>query len=272
MIAPGGPNDIRRIPIEQIDAPDVVMREVMADPGLDGLAESLHKHGQLQTIGVVIVGDRYRVAYGHRRRIAAERAGLAYLDARVFPEGTPDEQAIKVDENEEQEAVNAAAQATYYRYLLEERCTGDVDRLVRLVRRRPSFVLDRLDLTRGDPEVLDALRTNDITLGVAQELNKVSEDLYRRLYLHDARRLGLSIKAVRELRITRDRERHITDAAHDGTAPRIDPSTQVAIVHMDACTLCSSTRDQHEMTYVKVHRSCLNVWHRDQAETKGGAA
>ena len=179
---------------------------------------------------------------------------------------------MKVDENEEQEPVNAAAQATYYLELLEKRCGGDVARLVALVRRKESFVLDRLDLTRGDPDVLDALRRNEITIGVAQELNKVDEDLYRRLFLSDARTQGLSVRAIRVLRQQRNRDRHVTDAAHDGTAPTIEPSTAAAIVSMDACTLCSSTRDQHEMTYVKVHRSCLTVWYRDSAnKTPGGS-
>lgn len=257
--------ELRRIPIATIDPPAIAMRERMAPEGLEALADSLRRHGQLQNIGVVVAGDRYRVVYGHRRRVAAEMAGLHELLARVFPEGTPDEEALKIDENEEQEPVNAAAQATYYLELLNTRCNGDVSRLVSLVRRKESFVLDRLDLTRGDPDVLEALRRGEIAIGVAHELNKVDEDLYRRLFLHDAITQGLNVRAVRVLRQHRNRDRHVTDAAHDGTAPSIDPSTAVAVVSMDACTLCTSTRDQHEMTYVKVHRSCLVVWMRDLA-------
>lgn len=264
------PLELRQIPIELIDEPAIAMRENMSDEGLEALADSLRRHGQLQNIGVVVSGDRYRVAYGHRRTIAARRAGLRELLARVFPEGTTDEEALKVDENEEQEPVNAAAQATYYLELLKTRCENDVSRLVALVKRKESFVLDRLDLTRGDPDVLEALRRGQIPIGVAHELNKVDEDLYRRLYLHDAVVQGLSVRAIRVLRQQRNRDRHITDAANDGTAPTIAPSSEVAIASMDACTLCGSTRDQHEMTYVKVHRSCLVVWNRDMANKNAG--
>lgn len=257
--------ELRRIPIALIDEPSIAMRETMNDVGLEALADSMRRHGQLQNIGVVVAGDRYRVVYGHRRRMSAERAGLTELLCRVFPEGTPDEEALKIDENEEQEPVNAAAQATFYLELLNQRCDGDVGRLVALVKRKESFVLDRLDLTRGDPDVLDALRAGTITIGVAHELNKVDEDLYRRLYLHDAVEQGLSVKAIRVLRQTRNRDRHVTDAANDGTAPTVAPSTATTIVSMDACTFCGNARDQHEMTYVKVHRSCLTVWARDEA-------
>lgn len=260
--------DVRRIPIDLIDEPTIAMRETMTDEGIEALAQSLATHGQLQNIGVVVDGDRYRVAYGHRRRIAAARAGLRELLCRVWPEGTPDEEAIKVDENAEQEPVNAAAEATYYRQLLDERCGGDVDKLCRLVRRKESHVLARLDLTRGDPDVLAALRAGVIAVGLATELNKVGEDLYRRLFLHDAIEQGLSVKAVRTLRQNRDRDRRIAEHLATPELQAVAPSTQPAIENMDACVFCRSASDQHEITYVRVHRSCLAVYNRD--DNRGG--
>lgn len=269
MTDTGALDDIRRIPIALIDEPELAMRETMSDDGLSGLAESFRRHGQLQNIGVVIVGDRFRVAYGHRRRVAAPRAELTHLLCRVFPEGTRDEEAVKIDENAEQEPVNAAAEATYYKFLLEQRCDNDIDRLCQLVRRKESHVLGRLDLTRGDEDVLAALRAGAITLGVARELNKVSEPMYRRLWLHDACGQGLSVAGVRTLRLNRDRERHVTEALASPELLNVPPSSAVAIENMDACTLCRSASDQHEMTYIKVHRSCLSVYNRDEAERKG---
>src|SRR4029077_12883844 len=112
---------------------------------------------------LVRAGDRYRIAAGHRRSIALERAGFTSARALVFPDGTPLEQAIKVDENAQQERVNPAAEATYYKWLLEKRTGGDVEALARLVRRKESFVLDRLDLTRGDEHVFAALRAGSIS-------------------------------------------------------------------------------------------------------------
>lgn len=262
--------DIRTIATDLIDPPEIAMREKMNDLGLEALADSMRRHGQLQNIGVVVNGDRYRVAYGHRRRLAAELAGLPTMLCRVFPEGTPDEEALKVDENEEQEPVNAAAQATYYAELLEKRCDGDVRKLVALVRRKESFVLDRLDLVRGDPAVLDALRHNRILLNTAKELNKVPEPMYRGLWLHDAVHQGLNARAIRTLRMQRDRDRHITEG--HATAPTVAPSTEPALESLDACVLCGSTSDQHEMTYRKVHRSCATMAIRVANEKRGDGA
>jgi len=266
MSTPTLPPALHVIPIGLIDPPEIAMRETMSDLGLEALADSMRRHGQLQNIGVVVSGDRYRVVYGHRRRVAAEKAGLPSMLCRVFPEGTTDVEAMKVDENEEQEAVNAAAQATYYYELLNARCDGDVDRLVALVRRKESFVLDRLDLIRGDADVLDALRRDRITLAVAKELNKVSELMYRRLWLHDAQVQGMNARNIRTLRQQRDRDRHITDATQSGTAPVIAASTEATVVNLDACLLCGSVQDQHEMTYRKVHSSCEKMLYRDRAD------
>lgn len=267
MAERAGDVELRTIPIALIDEPDVAMRETMSDDGIEALALSLATHGQLQNIGVVVNGDRFRVAYGHRRRIAAVAAGLTALLCRVWPEGTPDEEAIKVDENAEQEPVNAAAEATYYKYLLDKRCDGDVGKLCALVRRKESHVLARLDLTRGDENVITALRRGLITLGVAQELNKVSEQLYRDLFLHDAIEQGLSIKSIRILRQNRDRDRRVSELVASPEMQAIAPSTAIPVENMDACVLCKSASDQHEITYVRVHRSCLNVYNRD---TPGG--
>lgn len=262
--------DMRSIPTELIDPPELAMREKMSDVGLEVLADSFRRHGQLQNIGVVVTGDRYRVIYGHRRRVAADLAGLTELVARVFPEGTPDEEALKVSENEEIEPVNAAAQATYYRELLDERCGGDVRKLIVLVRRTENFILDRLDLTRGDPKVLDALRHGRINLSVAKELNKVHEELYRGMWLHDAIHQGLNARALRVLRGNRDRDRHISEGAATSPPAPVAPSTAVAIEHLDACLLCGSPQDQHEMTYIRVHRSCQTMWFREKAAKRIG--
>lgn len=267
MKEPATRPEIRTIPTSLIDPPEIAMREKINDVGLEALADSMRRHGQLQNIGVIVNGDRFRVAYGHRRRLAAELAGLPDMLCRVFPEGTPDEEAIKIDENEEQEPVNAAAQATYYGELLEQRCDGDVRKLVALVRRKESFVLDRLDLLRGDENVLAALRHNRIPLNTAKELNKVPEPMYRGLWLHDAIHQGLNARAIRNLRMQRDRDRHVTEG--QATAPVVAPSSEPALESLDACVLCGSTSDQHEMTYRKVHRSCATMAQRVANDKRG---
>jgi len=253
------------IPLALIDPPEHAMRETMSDDGLESLTASLQALGQLQELVVVTTGDRYRIAAGHRRRVALERAGFATARCFVYPEGTPLEEAIKVAENDEREDVNPAAQATYYHWLLEHRAGGDVAQLTRLVNRKESHVLDRLDLIRGAANVRDALRAESISLAVARELNKVKLPNYRNLFLEDAITQGANSTTVRHWRQNLERTQRINEASAAAGDTATSASIVSPYVNIDECPLCHSAADQHDMEYVRVHRSCRAVFSRQQS-------
>lgn len=250
------------IPLELIDEPELAMRETMSDDGLSSLAESIRSHGLLHPIGVVQAGSRFRVVYGHRRRMALPRAGRTHAEAYVYPEGTTTEEAMKVAENTEREDVNPAAEATYYLHLYEKRCDHDIDKVARLVGKTRSYVDTRLALTEGDPEVLAALRADDISISIAQALNKVKHEGWRRQWLHDARTMGLSSRQINVLRGNLEREQAISAANQGGEQPAVPPSTVAPVFQLDRCMICRSARDQTQMTYVKVHGDCLSAYER----------
>lgn len=248
--------DFRVIPIAAIDPPELAMRETMSDDGIASLAQSIRENGLLHPLGVIVAGERFRVAYGHRRRVALEHAGILEAPCFVYPEGTTAEEAMKVAENTEREAVNPAAEATYYRYLLDTKCAGDVRRLCALVNRREEYVQDRLLLTEADPDVLAALRAERISLAVARELNRVKSDTYRRLFLSDAINQGLTSAAVRLLRTNLERLEDQKAAQASGELANVPPSSEAPIESAEDCLICDSSDDPHDMIYVRVHRSC----------------
>lgn len=259
---------IRMIPIALIDEPELAMRETMSDAGLESLTESLRTLGQLEPIGVREHGDRFEVIYGHRRRIAGELAGLESLECKVYPSTIDDAEARKVAENAEQEAVNPVGEATYYEHLFNTRCNHDVEAVARLVGKPLSRILDRLDLLRGDAAVRQALRDDRIAHAVARELNKVKDDGYRALFLADAIRDGSNSTAVKHRRQELERTLRYNQVRAqlegEGSAPSIAPS----VVTIDACAICLLGDDEHEMEYVRVHRSCRAAHAR---EVKAGA-
>ena len=262
----------RRIPIALIDPPEIAMRETMSEDGLNSLTASILELGLLQPIGVVEAGARYRIVYGHRRRVAAERAGLLELECRVWPEGTPLEEAMKVAENDEQEAVNPASEATYYKWLYTNRCGEDVDRVAALVRKPVTRVLDRLDLLRGDPRVLEALRAGAIRLGMAQQLNRCPDDGYRGLFLADAIRSGATIRTVQAWIDDVKRVQRLQEVGRTADVPHEHPIALPAFTSMDACVMCGLESDQHEMEYRKIHASCYRYYTRQRLAGGSGEA
>ena len=254
--------EFRSIPLGAIDEPEIAMRDSMDETALDELGRSMQSLGLLQPIGVIRAGDRYRVAYGHRRFLAAGRINWPTIDAKVFPEGTDVEEAIKSAENDEREQVNPGSQALYYAELLEKKCGGDVDRLCDLTRKNRSFVDSRLELLR-DHEVLDAVRRGEITITVARELLRVKDAGFRRTYLDAAIRGGARTEVVRQWR--QDHERFLamqTPApGGDGDAGATPAPVQPAASIM-RCDYCGSDDTPQDMELIYRHRGCSQALNR----------
>lgn len=248
--------ETRHIPIGAIDEPEIAMRDAMNDDALDDLARSMQNLGLLQAIGVLVVGDRYRVIYGHRRVLAAQRLNWATIEAKVFPPDTDVEEAAKSAENDEREQVNPGSQALYYHELLERKCGGDVDRLCDLTRKNRSFVEGRLELLR-DPDVLDAVRKEQINISVAKELLKIKDAAYRRMYLDSAIRGGANASVVRNWRAEYERFQSIQTPAGGGDDTTDAPPPPVQpVASIMRCDYCGSDDTPQDMELIYRHRGC----------------
>lgn len=258
--------DFRMIPIDIIDPPDVAMRRNMDDKKLDELRASIVADGLRQPIGVRPVGDRFRVSYGHRRRVACELAGEKLIPCFVLDDDADAEERFKVQENWLREETNPAEEAIYFEHLLTHQYNGEIDRLCRALGVKESRVNSRLDLRRlGFQDVFEALQRREISLAVAKELNKIKSERYRRLVLGDAIAEGSTAASVQLRRINIERLLMASDNG-DVVGDAAPPSEEVPIASVDRCVLCDSAKDPQHMIYVRVHRDCLTVAER----AKGG--
>lgn len=264
--------DFRLVPIELIDPPPIAMREEMDDAALESLAANIKRNGVLQPPGVIPSPDgRFRISWGHRRFEAAKLAGETMLPVRVVDDATKEEE-LKVAENYHQEPVNPVAEATYFADLLERKYGGYIEQLAAAVNRPVSTIEDRLDLLRGFPEVVDALRAKKIGLGVARELNRMKDAGWMRYRLADAISQGATERTVRDWRLQDNKTIEAQRLANSGEIPPTPPSTEAAYGTVDTCVLCFLAEDQNDMEYVKVHRDCLKqLMRRVRAESRSGA-
>jgi ParB family chromosome partitioning protein len=97
------PSEIKQIPLAKVRLGSQVRQHPESDEeSLAGMSETIKSRGGvLQPIGVWIDGDSYVVIWGHRRTLAAIKAGLLTIPAMVWPsEPAPDELAeIRLIEN-----------------------------------------------------------------------------------------------------------------------------------------------------------------------------
>ena len=262
--------DFRIVPIDLIDEPIDAMRESMDDEKMSELAASIREVGLKQPIGVRPVGDRFRVSYGHRRRIACGIAGETHIPCIVLADDDDTEEGSKLIENWIREDTNAAEDATYLAHILDKKYNGDIELMCRSLGVKESRVNGRLDLLRGDPNVFEALRGRKINLAVARELNKIRDASYRGLYLDDAIKQGATASVVAQWRMNVDRLAAIQRSEQSGEAAAVSPSTEAPLVSVDHCLLCALDSDQHDMEYAKVHRSCHTAHRRLQRAAMEG--
>src|SRR5204862_2468204 len=140
--------------------------------------------------------DRFEVLAGHRRLIACKRAGLAAAPSIVYPGKGFAHDAIQFAENRHREDLNAADEAIWFTELLESTCGGDVDVLCERLHEKRPYVEGRLNLFAGDELVFDRLRAGKINIGVAQQLNRCTDQLRRRSLLHAAITGGATVAVV----------------------------------------------------------------------------
>src|SRR5947209_3370813 len=139
------------IALDLLDEPAIPERETMEEADLADLAMSIAEIGLIKPLIVKAVGDRFEVTAGHRRLLACRIANYSPVPCRVQSGAEVDPLAVLVAENAHVERVNAVEEARFYARLLEEKCENDVDLLCVKVRRRRSYVEDRLLILRGYP-------------------------------------------------------------------------------------------------------------------------
>lgn len=245
----------RDVPIGLIDPPAMPARVDMDTEKLDELCASVRKFGILQRILLVRKGDRYEVVAGHRRFLAAERLNLAAVPADVYPTNEAAQEGIMHAENRFREDLSPAEEAIKFQEIYDGVAGGDVDRVCEIVGESRSYVEDRLMLFQGCPHVFDALKERKIKLGVAVELNKVTDERVRRAILYDCIANGATVAVARGMVTEWKRSADMGSAPlpppESSSAPGAVPETSYF-----TCICCGGTDNVHLMVPVNVHQHC----------------
>lgn len=269
----------RSIPITKLREPELAARTEMDDAQLDDLAQSIRELGIIEPLNVRPCGDgTYEVVAGHRRLLASRVAGLTELPCRLLMDDAQAD-AVKLHENLLREDLSPVDEATFYVELYEKH-GRDTDRVAELVRRPRAHVERRLLLIQGDGKVLDALRRGAVTLGVAEELNRITREQDRAFYLDHAERGGCSVRQAREWRAQANAraEMGLGDA---GAAAGVNGSAAAAAGPVDVpqhyihaaqpyelsssrelrpCMFCQDPREEWQMFRKFVCQPCANTY------------
>lgn len=248
--------EFRDVPLGLIDPPRLASRATMDETGLDELTASIAANGVISPLSVGKVGPRFEIIAGHRRSLAARRAGLVTVPCVIYETVDSGHEAIKFAENRHREDLNPAEEAIWFSELLDRDCGGDVDRLCEQLNIKRSYAESRLLLFQGDRDVFTALQESKIGIGVAQELNRCTDDGYRRMLLHQAIVGGATKTVVSGWIIDWQRqERYRTGQADPAAAAAPPPASPD--LDFFKCYICHGRNDVHTMRPLNVHGYCI---------------
>jgi ParB family chromosome partitioning protein len=168
----GPPAQQLQVAVDQIQHNPYQPRKAFDEDELSRLRDSVRTHGILQPLVVRLVGDQYQLVAGERRLRAAQAAGLSAVPVRVVDFNDQQTLEAALIENIHRADLNPIEKAQGFQEYLDRFRMSHEQLAERLGLARPTItnLVGLLDLT---PEVQDAVRLNQISLGHAKILKGV---------------------------------------------------------------------------------------------------
>lgn len=249
---------IRHVLLSLIDDPALPSRTTMDEELLDELVASIRALGFISVVVLVVVGERFRVVAGHRRTMAARRAGLVSIPAIVYPSESAALDAIQHAENRNREALTVTDEAIWFQQLLEKYPAEGTDGLAARVGEKREYVEGRLALLHGCEHVFRALGDGAIKIGVAQQLNRVVDERHR-LYLLDlAVRSGATVGLVTQW-VHEWKTIHAPATGTAEPAPVVATGGPVLGNEYMRCKACGLTENVAHMQSLQIHDYCVRA-------------
>lgn len=173
-------------------------RKSFDEEELARLSESVKSHGILQPLVVRLLGDQYQLVAGERRLRAAHAAGLSAVPVRVVDFNDQQTLEAALIENIHRADLNPIEKAQGFQEYLDRFQMSHEQLAERLGLARPTItnLVGLLDLT---PQVQDAVRLNQISLGHAKILKGVKDPERQIGLCNQIIAQGLSVHATEQL-------------------------------------------------------------------------
>lgn len=247
--------ELKYLPLAVLDLPELDAR-IARDPiQMDELTSDIAKRGVILPLAVVRTGDRYEIVDGTSRFLAAARAGLAAVPCTIYPSKDVALEGVKYAANLFRLDMTPAEEAKFLHELLYHECGEDFEKLCALVNRGATYVNNRLELLAGDEDVFEAVRLDQISLGVAALLNSIGKEDYRRYYLRLAIRDGWTV-AMATSAVSEWKKLYEGMRVDAPATPAPSGAVIVSTYDPHHCVVCRKTDPRYIPEQVSVHTHC----------------
>ena len=182
------------IKLSDIDVDPGQPRKTFENQSLEQLSQSIIEHGVLQPIVLMPNGiGRYTIIAGERRFRAARMAGLTEIPAIVKDVSTQSAKEIALIENLQREDLNPVEIALGYKSLMESfNLTQDeISQKLSIPR---SSIANSLRILNLPGDILDMVKSDEISLGHAKVILSVSDEKMQRELAQQTAEKQLSVR------------------------------------------------------------------------------
>lgn len=183
------------LPIDRIQQNPCQPRKAFDDDEMAGLRESIKAHGLLQPLVVRQRGEEYQLVAGERRLRAAQSLGLTEVPVHIVDFNDQQTLEAALVENIQRSDLNPIEKAQGFKEYLDRFGMTQEELATRLGldRTTVSNLVGLLDLA---PEVQDAVRLRQITLGHAKVLKGVKDKDRQLAFCKETIARGYSVHAL----------------------------------------------------------------------------
>ena len=184
----------QKLPIYKVEPNPSQPRQDFDEEELQALADSITEHGIVQPLTVrQLESGYYQIIAGERRWRAARIAGLNEVPAVIIEADDKKAMELALIENLQRQDLNPVEEALGYKSLMEDYGLTQEDTAKRVGKSRPA-VANALRLLGLCPEVLEKLRSGELTAGHARAVLTVKTAKKQQEAAQKIIALGLSVR------------------------------------------------------------------------------
>lgn len=167
-------NSVLYIDIDEIKPNAMQPRQSFPAEAIEELADSISALGVIQPLILRKAAVGYEIVAGERRWRAARKAGLRKIPAIVRELSEEENALIAIVENMQREDLNTVEEAMAFKAILEKYGMTQEDLSKAVGKSRP-HIANTLRALKLPPDVVEYLRTGELTLGHANALGAVKD-------------------------------------------------------------------------------------------------
>ena len=228
------------IKLSDIDVDPGQPRKTFENQSLEQLSQSILEHGVLQPIVLMPNGiGRYTIIAGERRFRAARMAGLTEIPAIVKDVSTQSAKEIALIENLQREDLDPVEIAYGYKSLMESfNLTQDeISQKLSIPR---SSIANSLRILNLPEDILEMIKTDEISLGHAKVILSVSDEKMQRELAQQTAEKQLSVRQCELLAKSMVKK---TKTEKQSKVPSIVKEVEIALSEMHGTPVRISYKD-----------------------------